>query len=425
METIKVPYGKGYLDFSIDRQRLKKVLLSSAHEYKSSQTEEDVVRQALDNPIDSPRLDELVWDKKNIVIIASDHTRPVPSHIITPLLLKEIRKANPDAKIKILVATGFHRLTSREELIDKFGINIVENEEIIVHDSEDDGSMLKLGVLPSGGELIINKAAAEADLLIAEGFIEPHFFAGFSGGRKSVLPGIASKTTVLANHCSKFIASECARTGILQGNPIHRDMIYAAQAAKLSFILNVVINAEKKIINAFAGHYNQAHLKGSEFVARMAGVEAALADIVIAGNGGYPLDQNIYQAVKGMTAAEANCKDGGVIIMLAECGDGHGGEGFYHTFKNEASVEKIMDSIVNTSQNDTIPDQWESQILARILLKHPVIMVSSEDTKKIVEDMHMRWAPSPEEAVHMADEVLDKRDAQITVIPDGVSVIVR
>ena len=133
-----------------------------------------------------------------------------------PILLKRIRKANPNIDIKILVATGFHRTTSKQELIDRFGHEIVKNENIIVHDCRDDENMVNVGVLPSGGDLILNKLALETELLIAEGFIESHFFAGFSGGRKSILPGIASERTIMANHCSEFIASEYARTGILK-----------------------------------------------------------------------------------------------------------------------------------------------------------------------------------------------------------------
>lgn len=151
---------------------------------------------------------------------------------------------------------------------------------------------------------------------------------GFQGDVKVLLPGIASKKTVLANHCSEFIAHPKARTGILKGNPIHEDMLYAAKKANLNFILNVVINGDKKIINAFAGHWEEAHLKGCEFVFKLAEVKSKLADIVITTNGGYPLDQNIYQSVKGMTAAEATCKKGGVIIIASQCADDHGGD-FY------------------------------------------------------------------------------------------------
>jgi nickel-dependent lactate racemase len=172
-----------------------------------------------------------------------------------PLILNEIRQGNPKAEIAILVATGYHRSSTEAELREKYGDKIVDKENIVIHDSRDRDNMVKVGILPSGGELVLNRLAMEADLLVAEGFIEPHFFAGFSGGRKSILPGIASKETILANHCSEFIAHPKARAGILKDNPIHEDMIYAAEKVNLNFILNVVINGDKKIINAFAGHW--------------------------------------------------------------------------------------------------------------------------------------------------------------------------
>lgn len=236
-----------------------------------------------------------------MIIISSDHTRPVPSRVTMLILLCRIRNANPDIKITIFIATGFHRPTTKQELIDRYGEEIVLRENIVVHRSRDD-EMADLGTLPSGGKLLLNKIAIYTDLLIAEGFIEAHFFAGFSGGRKAVLPGIASATTVMANHCSEFIASPRARTGILENNPIHRDMLYAAAQAKLAFILNVVINAKKEVIAAFAGDSEKTHVKGCEFVLKMSQVKKNPTDIVVTTNGGYPLDQNIYQSVKGKLA---------------------------------------------------------------------------------------------------------------------------
>ena len=200
------------------------------------------------------------------MIIASDHTRPVPSKIIIPPLLEEIRSVNPSADITFLIAAGCHRDTKREELVDKFGEDIVNNETIVVHDCTDRENLVSLGILPSGGELYINRLAYEADLLISEGFIEPHFFAGFSGGRKSVLPGVAARESVLANHCSEFIAHPNARTGILKDNPIHEDMLWAAKRAKLAYIVNVVINEKKEAIYAVAGDVEKAHLAGCEFL---------------------------------------------------------------------------------------------------------------------------------------------------------------
>ena len=423
MPELQFPYGREKLNLELPVERLNGTLLSNAHEFETNKSESAIVKKAMANPIASPKLKELAKGKENIVIISSDHTRPVPSHITMPILIDEIESVNSEAEITILVATGFHRASTEEELRDKYGDRIVDEINIEMHDSRDESQMVNLGKLPSGGDMILNKTAVNADLLIGEGFIEPHFFAGFSGGRKSVLPGVASKTTVLANHCSEFIDHPRARTGMLEGNPMHEDMLYAAKKAGLSFILNVVIDAEKKVINAFAGHREEAHLKGTEFVSELAGVEAKPADIVITTNGGYPLDQNIYQSVKGMTAAEATCKEGGVIIIATECSDGHGGEEFYKTFKEAKKVEDIMEDILARGRKETIPDQWESQILARILLKFEVIMVT-DAPQKMVEDMHMHWASDLESALSLAESLLDDEDASITAIPDGVSVVV-
>jgi len=423
MPSTKLSYGKKSITIDIPEDRLKGILVSKVNKYSTEESEEDIVKKAIINPIGVPRLKDLARDKKKIVVISSDHTRPVPSHITMPIILDEIRKGNPEVNITILVASGFHRASTKIELREKYGKEILKREKIVIHDSRDKDNMIKIGILPSGGDLILNKLAIEADLLVAEGFIEPHFFAGFSGGRKSILPGIASKETVLANHCSEFIAHPKARTGILKGNPLHEDMLYAAKKSNLNFILNVIINGDKKIINAFAGHWEKAHLKGCEFVSKLAGVKSKPADIVITTNGGYPLDQNIYQSVKGMTAAEDTCKKGGVIIIASACDDGHGGDFFYNTFAKANTVQDVMDEIIARNRDETIPDQWESQVLARILLKYKVIMVTNT-SKEIVENMHMKWAANVDEAIEMADEMFGNRN-KITVIPDGVSVIVR
>ncbi|MBP2655869.1 MAG: hypothetical protein H6Q73_3438 [Firmicutes bacterium] len=422
--TIKMPYAKSYLETEIVDDKLLAVLESKAHNYHAAAEQAEIVRQALQQPIGSPRLRDLAKGKRKIVIIASDHTRPVPSRIIAPLLLEEIRQGNPDADITFLIATGFHRSTTTEEMINKFGEKIVREEKIIVHDCRDVSGMKNIGTLPSGGSIIINKLALEADLLLAEGFIEPHFFAGFSGGRKSVLPGIVSKETVLANHCAKFIASDKARAGNLNGNPLHIDMLYAAKVAKLAFIVNVVIDADKKIIKAYAGDMEKAHNAGCLFVGELASVKAVPADIVITSNGGYPLDQNIYQTVKGMSAAEATVKQGGVIIICSACNDGHGGEAFYKWFAEEAGgAQKVMDKIMKIEAAETIADQWEAQILARIQLKATVIIVTDCCDHKFIEAMHMKAAKTLPEAIDMAKSIAGEA-ATFTVIPDGVSVIV-
>lgn len=424
MAIIKVPYSKHGMDLNIEDENLKAVLVSKVHDFKVNESESEIVKNSLDNPINSPKLEELAKGKENVVVITSDHTRPVPSRVIMPQILERIRKGNPNAKIKILVATGFHRPSNKEELIFKLGEEIVENEEIVMHISTRDEDMIKMGVLPSGGDFYINKLAAQADLLVAEGFIEPHFFAGFSGGRKSILPGIASAKTIMYNHCSEFIDSENARTGILKNNPIHEDMVYAAKTANLSFIVNVVIDKDKKVIASFAGDVDKAHKDGCEFVTNLSKIDKIPCDIVVSTNGGYPLDQNIYQSVKGMTAAEATCKEGGVIIMVSACNDGHGGQSFYDNVAKASSPNEILHNVRNVKKEDTVPDQWEFQILARILNKYTVIMVTDECDPEMIKNMHMKHAYTFDEALNMAYKIKGE-NAKVAVIPDGVSVIVK
>ncbi|MCI1921866.1 MAG: nickel-dependent lactate racemase [Liquorilactobacillus nagelii] len=424
MVEIDLPYDKQVITAKIPAANFAGKLVSQAAEFKNPLSEIETVERSLDEPIGSPKLEELARGKHNIVIISSDHTRPVPSHIITPILLRRLRSAAPTARIRILVATGFHRPSTHEELVNKYGEEIVANEEIVMHYSQRDEDMTKIGQLPSGGDLIVNKVATEADLLISEGFIESHFFAGFSGGRKAVLPGISSYKTIMANHSGEFINDQHSRTGNLQHNLIHQDMVFAAKAVHLQFILNVVLDEDKKIIGSFAGDLEKAHRKGTEFVASLSQVEPIESDITISTNGGYPLDQNIYQAVKGMTSAEATNKQNGTIIMVAGCRDGHGGEGFFHNIADVSDPKEFLEQAINTPRLETVPDQWTSQILARILVNHHVIMVSDLVEPNLVTKMHMELAKSLDEALTMAYQ-REGQTAKVTVIPDGLGVIVK
>ena len=418
--NIQFPYGKTHLSYEFEKVN---VLTSSIEEYDPKMTQEALVDAAMTAPKGGVTLRELAKGKRKVVLIASDHTRPVPSKIIVPPMLKEIREGNPDADITILISTGCHRETTKDELIAKFGEQIVEKEKIVVHDCDDTANLVNIGVLPSGGQCLINRLAVEADLLVAEGFIEPHFFAGFSGGRKSVLPGVAARETVLANHCSEFIAHPCSRTGVLEGNPIHNDMLWAAKQVNLRYIVNVVLNGEKQVIYAVAGDLEQAHKKGTNFLAKLCGAVTKPADIVISTNGGYPLDQNIYQAVKGMTAAEAAVKAGGVIIMLAKSDDGVGGDHFYHQLADEPDINKTMDMFLCRGRNETQPDQWQTQIFIRVLQKATVIYVSDADPKT-VEALHMIPAKDLQDAMEKAKATVGENPT-ITAIPDGVAVMVK
>jgi nickel-dependent lactate racemase len=423
MKQVAFHYGHGKITHSFSEE-LVGVLESAINTYTPPATDKELIEQAMAAPIACSPLSALAKGKDKIVIIASDHTRPVPSKLIIPPMLQQLRQGNPDADITILIATGCHRGTTREELVQKFGEDIVQNEKIYIHDCDERDMLVNIGTLPSGSACEINRLAYEADLLVAEGFIEPHFFAGFSGGRKSVLPGIAGRSTVLGNHCSEFIAHPSARTGILENNPLHIDMLWAAKTAKLAYIVNVVLNAEKEVIYAVAGDAEAAHKAGTDFLSGLCQARAIPADIVITTNGGYPLDQNVYQAVKGMTAAEATVKQGGVIIMLARCNDGIGGDHFYRQLAQEPDIDKTMALFLSRGKEQTVPDQWQTQVFLRVLKKATVIFLSEMDDATIRE-MHMLPAKTMEEALQKAKAILNKEDPKIVAIPDGISVIVK
>lgn len=424
MSAIALPYGKKTVTLHVEDDRLAGVLKPVHFTREGAGGQNDIVRQALENPISSPPLHDLARGKGRVLVITSDHTRPVPSRITMPLLLDEIRKGNPDAQVKILIATGMHRPTTPEEIRARFGDDIADSECIQVHQADVNGDMAFFGLLPSGGELWLNSLVSWADLLIAEGFIEPHFFAGFSGGRKSILPGIAARATVLYNHNARFIADPHAVQGSLENNPIHRDMAFAAQKAGLAFILNVIIDADKRIAAAVAGDPEKAHRDGCAICEKMTHVRPVQADIAVAGNGGYPLDQNVYQAVKGMTAAEACVKRGGAVIMCAALGDGHGGEDFFNWFATRDGPAAVAEAISGIPADQTRMDQWEAQILARVMTKAVCWFVTGEENRRLVESMHLRWAPSPDAALAQATQLLGGRPS-VAVIPDGVGVIVR
>lgn len=422
--AITIPFGKAGMTLTADLTGAE-VLESHIGELKASDTEDGLVKAAMASPIQSPHLRELAAGKKTCTIIISDHTRPVPSRHIIPFMLQELREGNPDIDITLLVATGFHRLTGKDELVAKLGQDIVDNEKIVIHDSRNADSNMEIGTLPSGAKCVIDKIAAQADLLVAEGFIEPHFFAGFSGGRKSVLPGVCDQVTVLGNHCSKFIASPYARTGVLEHNPLHEDMVAAAKFAHLAYIVNVIIDEDKKVVAAFAGDPFEAHRQGCDFLLGYCQVKPETrGDIVISSNGGYPLDQNIYQSVKGLTAAEAAAADGAVLIMVSSCTDGHGGQSFYDALSSCASPQALTEEVLATPQDHTKPDQWEYQIMARVLGKHRVIYVTDPAQRQVIEDIKIEWAPDVDTALARAREIKGA-DAHLVVIPNGISVMVR
>ena len=420
MKTIALPYGHASIDLHVDEDCLEAVVETKMGDLAPDPSEEELVRQALQNPIGTPRLRDLARGKHRIVLVTSDHTRAVPSRITLPLELAEMRAGNPDAEITILIATGLHRVTTEEEQRRMFGDAIVDNEHIVCNDAFDPTQFADLGSLPSGASFKVNHLAVECDLLICEGFIEPHFFAGFSGGRKSILPGICAEETVKENHSYQAIASPYALTGVLEHNPIHEDMVVAARRVGVAFILNVALNAKKQVIGAWAGDLEQAHAAGVAFVRQWSQCPPVTGDIVITTNGGYPLDQNLYQSPKAVATAEACAGEDGVIIMCCSCLEGMGGSHFAELIQR-GTPEEIDAYLSGIPSKETIPEQWCPQIYARILHKHRMVLVSGLDDDT-VRRCNMIPAKTPDEALSLARQI--KGDvARVVVIPDGVSVL--
>lgn len=421
MREISIPYYTGTLPLHVEEKNLEAVVTAKMHGCVPSKSGPVLIREALEHPIGSPRLRELARGKQKVVLVTSDHTRAVPSKLTLPILLEEIRAGNPAAEITILIATGLHRATTEEEQRRMFGAAIVDRETIAINDAFRPEDFTDMGTLPSGAEFHVNKLATECDLLVTEGFIEPHFFAGFSGGRKSILPGICSQETVNENHSFRAIAHPLAVAGVLGGNPIHEDMIAAARRVNVQFTFNVALNGEKQIIAAFAGDLEQSHAAGVAFLREQCQCPSVKGDIVVTSNGGYPLDQNLYQSPKAVATAEACCAEDGVIVMCCSCADGMGGTNFERliTMGSPGEIEAYLSKI---PPKETIPEQWCPQVYARILKKHKIILVTTYLDHGLVRKANMIPASTPDEGLKLA-YAIKGQEARVVVIPDGVAVL--
>ena len=290
--------------------------------------EAELVRDALAHPVGTPLLYELARGKKDHACDQRSHTGGASSKLTLPILLAELRKGSPDAEITILIATGLHRPTTegRSSAACSATRSWIR-ERIVVNNAFKDEDFVKVCDLPAGPNFFCNREAVDCDLLLCEGFIEPHFFAGFSGGRKSILPGICNAATVNENHSYKAIADTHSTTGVLEGNPIHTDMICAARAVNTQFILNVALTGEK-VVAAWAGDLEGRTPQGAVHPGEQSQCPSIEGDIVVTSNGGYPLDQNLYQSPKAVATAEACAGEDGVIIMCCSCCEGMGGTNF-------------------------------------------------------------------------------------------------
>ncbi len=420
-KTISLPYGRGYLRAEIPERYLAAVAVPRRmRPVANPEAELDI---ALVAPIASPSLEELARGKKRPIIIISDSTRPTPSGMIVEAALRSLSRAGIHEKsVRLVVATGLHRPSTEEELMERLGKGLLNRLEVWNHDARDDSSLMCLGRTSRGTPLWLNKAVHESDLVIGDGYIEPHFFAGYTGGGKNILPGVSGFETIKANHGAAMIDHPKARAGVLEGNPIYEDIVEGANVGGLDFSVNVTLDSRKRVSGVFAGDFKEAHREGCRFLEGFVRVEAVEADIVVTTNGGYPLDRDLYQAVKGMTVGEAVVRKGGVIIVASECRDGVGHPEFRELVERGETPEEILE-IIRTPGFFQV-DQWEAQVLARVLTRCDVICVTGGVEPSTLESMHLTHARTVDEAMNLAMGHVG-RDPEITVIPGGPSTIPR
>ena len=333
------------------------------------------IAEALKNPYKSKPLRQIVKKNDRIGIIFSDITRATPYHIIIPALMYELRDI-PRENIGFFCANGTHRFATDKELISILGENIVARYRIIQNNANDPDSHEYAGTTKSGNEIFLNREILSCNIKILTGFIEPHFFAGFSGGAKALVPGMASVKTIKFNHSIGHLSLEGVNWGITYGNPLWEEIMEAAELVKGLFLLNITMNKKKEITGVYAGDLRSAHLAGCKFVKDSSMVPVnKLYDIVITTNSGFPLDLNVYQAVKGMSAAAQIIKPGGNIIIASECRDGIPSNSDYETIlKSVSSAGELMEYI--RKNESTLKDTWQIYFQAIIQQKANVHLYS-------------------------------------------------
>ncbi|WP_226658897.1 nickel-dependent lactate racemase [Pseudalkalibacillus hwajinpoensis] len=374
------------------------------------------IKAALQNPIGTPPLKERVKPSDTVAIAISDITRPTPNHILIPLLIEELNHV-PLENFVIINGTGTHRDQTREEFIQMLGEWIVDNIRIVNNHCHDIETLVNLGESSFGCDVYLNKDYVEADFKIVTGFIEPHFFAGFSGGPKGIMPGIAGIETIMTFHNARMIGDPLSTWGNMVNNPV-QDMTREINGmCKPDFMLNVTLNREKEITAVFAGELYEAHDRGCEFAKEHAMIKCdERFDVVITSNSGYPLDQNLYQAVKGMSAAHKIVKEGGAILVASECSDGLPSHGNYSKiFEMANSPEELLEMINNPEFK--MFDQWQVQKQAVIQVWADVYVHS-----KLTDDQVKGAMLKPMHNIEKTLEELKKQygeEMTVAVLPLG------
>lgn len=421
---MKFDYGKSGIEVSLDPSWNTTIFRPS----KQDVIEDPIkaIRNAIKNPIGTPSLKKIVKSKeaiKSVCIVASDATRPVPSHLLLKGLLKELSDYGlQEEKILVLIATGLHRTSRKDELKRILGENLTSGVKIVDHIARDKNSLTYLGNTINNIPIYINKHYYESDLKILTGYVEPHFFFGFSGGRKSIIPGIAGAETILANHSAENIASPNARFGNYKNNPLAENSSEIVKLVGVDFAVNVSINEKHEITQVAAGDLERVHKNLVSYQLKHIFKEIQEPfDIVVCGNGGYPLDLSLYQAVKSMAIGEMAVKKNGTIISVNECADGIGGglDEFKELLFSEMSPSEIYKKILN--KEIVVPDQWETQVLTRIMMMAEIYIISKLKEDEI-GNIGLKHAKTVEEAIKKS---LNKHGskAKILFLPNGPQIL--
>jgi len=385
--------------------------------------EAEGIRKALREPISSPPLSTLVKAGDRVIVVHTDITRATPNERILPVLLDELLSAGITSQdIILLNGLGTHRPQTETELRGMLGDQIVDGYRCLQHDCNDDNNLISLGETSLGNPVRINRHYMESNVRILTGFIEPHFFAGFSGGPKAILPSLAGTESVLSNHGLKMIAHPQAAWGITTGNPIWEEMREVALRTDPTFLLNVALNTQQEITDVFAGDMLEAYSQGCAYVKRnaMVAVDASY-EIVITTNSGYPLDQNLYQSVKGMSAASQVVREGGAIIIATACEDGLPDHGRYSALLAEAgSPQGILDLI--SQPGFSVQDQWQVQIQAQIQRRAEVYVYSDGLTDDQIQQALFLPCRDIEATVAHLQERYGPQ-TRICVMPEGPQLI--
>ncbi|WP_194924466.1 nickel-dependent lactate racemase [Catenulispora pinisilvae] len=416
---VRLAYGESGLDIDVDPAVT--TVVEPVH-HKAAADQSAVLLAALRDPVAGPPLRERVRRGQTVAISACDGTRPQPRHLMIPAILAELDGVVRPEDVVILVATGTHRGNSDAELRRMFGDEVVDGVRIVNHDARDPGQLAWMGTFGAGVPVWLNREWAEADVRITTGFVEPHFFAGFSGGPKLVAPGLAALETVLVLHDASRIGDPRAAWGVIHGNPVHDDVRAIAEATGVTFAFDVVLNREQEIVAAFGGDLSPMHAAATALARRtaMRAVEAPF-DVVVTTNSGFPLDQNLYQAVKGMSAAYQVVKPGGTIVCAAECRDGFPDHGSYReVLASAASPRALLDAI--SARAETVPDQWQVQIQARIQSGSRVVMHTSHLSDADLATAHLEQTADISATVA---EALARAGtgARLCVLPEGPQTI--